>query len=133
MKYKYVPEYQLERRGIRDQKILQAVRKVPRELFVPPSQQELAYADCALPIDCGQTISQPYIVAYMTEKLQLNSTDIVLEIGTGSGYQTAVLAQLVKEVYTIEIYPELSQKAQKLLTKLGYQNIFYQVGNGSLG
>lgn len=69
----------------------------------------------------------------MTEKLQLNSTDVVLEIGTGSGYQTAVLAQLVKEVYTIEIYPELSQKAQKLLTKLGYKNVFYQVGDGSLG
>jgi protein-L-isoaspartate(D-aspartate) O-methyltransferase len=128
-----LPKYQLEGRGIKDPQVLSAIRQVPRELFVPPSQQELAYADCALPIDCRQTISQPYIVAYMTETLQLNPTDIMLEIGTGSGYQTAVLAQLVKEVYTIEIYPELSQKAQKLLTSLGYQNIFYQVGDGSLG
>jgi protein-L-isoaspartate(D-aspartate) O-methyltransferase len=128
-----LPKYQLERRSIKDPKVLSAIRQVPRELFVPPSQQALAYADCALPIDCGQTISQPYIVAYMTEKLQLNPTDIVLEIGTGSGYQTAVLAQLVREVYTIEIYSKLSQKAQKLLTKLGYQNIFYQVRDGSLG
>jgi protein-L-isoaspartate(D-aspartate) O-methyltransferase len=133
MKYKYVPKYQLEGRGIRDQKVLQAIRQVPRELFVSQMHQELAYADRALPIDCGQTISQPYIVAYMTEKLQLNSTDKVLEIGTGSGYQTAVLARLAKEVHTIEIYPELSQKAQKLLTNLGYQNVFYHIGNGSLG
>lgn len=132
-KFMNLPKYQLEERGIKNPQVLSAIRQVPRELFVPPSQQALAYADCALPIDCGQTISQPYIVAYMTEKLQLNPTDIVLEVGTGSGYQTAVLAQLVREVYTIEIYSELSQKAQKLLTKLGYQNIFYQVGNGSLG
>lgn len=128
-----LPRHQPEERGIQDPKVLQAIRQVPRELFVPETHQELAYEDCALPIDCGQTISQPYIVAYMTEKLQLNSNDIALEIGTGSGYQTAVLAQLAKEVYTIEIYPELSQKAQRLLTKLGYQNIFYQVRDGNLG
>jgi protein-L-isoaspartate(D-aspartate) O-methyltransferase len=128
-----IPKCQLEGRGIQNPKVLQAIRQVPRELFVAEKHRELAYADCALPIDCGQTISQPYIVAYMTEKLQLNSNNIVLEIGTGSGYQTAVLAQLVKEVYTIEIYPELGQRAQKLLTKLGYQNIFYHVGNGNPG
>jgi protein-L-isoaspartate(D-aspartate) O-methyltransferase len=128
-----IPEYQLEGRGIQDPKVLQAIRQVPRQLFVSEDYQKLAYADCALPIDCGQTISQPYIVAYMTEKLQLNSTDMVLEIGTGSGYQTAVLAQLVKEVYTMEIYSELSQKARTLLTQLGYQNIFYHIGDGSLG
>lgn len=95
--------------------------------------KDLLYTDSALPIDCGQTISQPFIVAYMTEKLQLQPNDKVLEIGTGSGFQTAVLAQLAKEVYTIEFYPELSQKAQKLLTQLGYQNIFYHQGDGSLG
>src|SRR2546423_9878760 len=124
---------QLENRGITDQKVLQAIRQVPRELFVPENQRKFAYADSALPIDCDQTISQPFIVAYMTEKLQLQPNDKVLEIGTGSGFQTAVLAQLAKEVSTIEIYPELSQKAQKLLTQLGYQNIFYHQGDGSLG
>jgi protein-L-isoaspartate(D-aspartate) O-methyltransferase len=107
--------------------------QVPRELFVPENYRKFAYADGALPIDCGQTISQPFIVAYMTEKLQLRPDDKVLEIGTGSGFQTAVLAQLAKEVYTIEFYPELSQKAQKLLAQLGYQNIFYHQGAGSLG
>ena len=124
---------QLENRGIKDQKVLRAIRQVPRELFVPENQRKFAYADSALPIDYGQTISQPFIVAYMVEKLQLQPNDKVLEIGTGSGFQTAVLAQLAKEVYTIEIYPELSQKAQKLLTQLGYQNIFYHQGDGSLG
>ena len=128
-----IPQNQLEERGIKDQKALQAIRRVPRELFVPENQRKFSYTDSALPIDCGQTISQPFIVAYMTEKLQLQPNDKVLEIGTGSGFQTAILAQLVKEVYTIEIYPELSQKAQKLLTQLGYQNIFYHQGNGSLG
>jgi protein-L-isoaspartate(D-aspartate) O-methyltransferase len=128
-----IPPIQLESRGIKDQKVLQAIRQIPRELFVPKNYREVAYTDRALPIDCGQTISQPFIVAYMTEKLQLKPSDKVLEIGTGSGFQTAVLAQLVKEVYTIEIYSELSQKAQKLLTQLGYQNIFYYQGDGNLG
>jgi len=128
-----IPKHQLEERRIQDPKVLQVIRQLPRELFVPETHRKLAYVDCALPIDCGQTISQPYIVAYMTEKLQLSPADIVLEIGTGSGYQTAMLAQLAKEIYTVEVYSELSQKAQKLLTKLGYQNIFYHIGNGSLG
>ena len=128
-----IPPNQLEERGIKDQKVLQAIRQVSRELFVPKKYQELAYADSALPIDCGQTISQPFIVAYMTEQLALKETDKVLEIGTGSGFQTAVLAQLVKEVYTVEIHSKLSYQAQKLLTSLGYQNIFYQVGDGKLG
>jgi len=131
--YMNIPKHQLEERRIQDPKVLQVIRQVPRELFVPETHRKLAYVDCALPIDCGQTISQPYIVAYMTEKLQLSPADIVLEIGTGSGYQTAMLAQLAKEIYTVEVYSELSQKAQKLLTKLGYQNIFYHIGNGSLG
>jgi len=128
-----IPQNQLEERGIKDRKVLRAIRQVPRELFVPENQRKFAYTDSALPINCGQTISQPFIAAYMTEKLQLQPNDKVLEIGTGSGFQTAVLAQLAKEVSTIKFYPELSQKAQKLLTQLGYQNIFYHQGDGSLG
>ncbi len=128
-----IPPNQLEERGIKDQKVLQAIRQVSRELFVPKKYQELAYADSALPIDCGQTISQPFIVAYMTEKLKLKATDRVLEIGTGSGFQTAILAQLVKEVYTVEAFSKLSQKAQQILEKLGYKNIKYKVGNGKVG
>ena len=123
----------LELQGITDKKILTAVRSLPRELFVPKELQNEAYRDTALPIDCGQTISQPFIVAYMTEKLELKETDKVLEIGTGSGFQAAVLAQLVKEVYTIEFHPQLSQQAQLLLTKLGFSNIKFKIGDGKQG
>ena len=114
------PYPQLEIQGITNKKILQVIRSLPRELFVSDKYCEISYENFPLPIDCGQTISQPFIVAYMTEKLEIKKTDKVLEIGTGSGFQTAVLAQLVSEVYTVEIYPELSHKAQKLLGKLGF-------------
>lgn len=127
------PYPQLEARGITNQKVLKAIRNLPRKLFVSENYRTLAYIDSALPINCGQTISQPFIVAYMTEKLALKKTDKVLEIGTGSGFQTAVLAQLVFEVYTVEIHPELSFQSQELLDKLGYKNIKYRIGNGREG
>jgi protein-L-isoaspartate(D-aspartate) O-methyltransferase len=133
MKEKLNNYSQLEILGITNKKVLQTIRNLPRKLFVPKDYQEFAYQDTPLPIACGQTISQPFIVAYMTEKLELKPTDKVMEIGTGSGFQTAVLAQLVKEVYTIEIYHQLTEEAQKLLTKLGYKNIQYKVGDGKLG
>ena len=128
-----VPYPQLEAQGITNRKVLRALRSLPRELFVLEEYQALAYENNPLPINCGQTISQPFIVAYMTEQLELKPTDKVLEIGTGSGFQTGVLAQLVQEVYTIEIFPELSQSAQQRLEKLGYRNIKYKVGDGKLG
>src|SRR3954464_1464950 len=127
------PYPHLELQGITNQKILTVVRSLPRELFVPKELQNEACLDTALPIDCGQTISQPFIVAYMTEKLELKETDKVLEIGTGSGFQATVLSQLVKEVYTIEFHPQLSQQAQSLLTKLGFNNIKFKIGDGKLG
>ena len=127
------PYSELESQGITDKKVLKVIRSLPRELFVADEYHQQAYINAPLPIDCGQTISQPFIVAYMTEKLGLKPTDRVLEIGTGSGFQTAVLAQLVAEVYTIEVYPELSQKAQKLLNKLGYKNVKYRIEDGKLG
>lgn len=127
------PYPELEDQGITNQKVLKAIRSLPRELFVAPELSKSAYINTPLPIDCGQTISQPYIVAYMTEQLALKKTDKVLEIGTGSGFQAGVLAQLVQKVYTMEVYPELSQKAQKVLDKLGYGNVNYKVGDGKLG
>lgn len=123
----------LEYQGIKKKEVLKAVRQIPRELFISEELKEVAYVDSALPINCKQTISQPFIVAYMTEKLELKSTDKVLEIGTGSGFQTAVLSQLVKEVYTIEIHNELSEKAQLVLNELGLQNIRYKIGDGKEG
>ncbi|MCE8162700.1 MAG: protein-L-isoaspartate(D-aspartate) O-methyltransferase [Candidatus Moeniiplasma glomeromycotorum] len=127
------PYPSLESEGIQDKKVLRAVRSLPRELFVAPEFSKNAYVNAPLPIACGQTISQPFIVAYMSEKLQLKSSDIVLEIGTGSGFQTSVLAQLVQKVYTIEFHPQLSQTAQKVLNKLGYLNVNYRVGDGKVG
>ena len=127
------PYPQLEAQGITNKKVLSAIRNLPRELFVAPELHTNAYINAPLPIDCGQTISQPFIVAYMTEQLELKPTDKVLEIGTGSGFQTAALAQLVQEVYTIEVYPELSRQAQQVLEKLGYKNIKYKVGDGKAG
>lgn len=126
-------EVQIKGRGVRDKKVLDAMLKVPRHLFVPEQMKELAYGDEPLPIGEGQTISQPYIVAYMTETLKLTGREKVLEIGTGSGYQTAILAELAKEVYTVELIPELSRRAQRVLKELGYQNIHFNIGDGTRG
>jgi len=126
-------ERQIEARGVRDTRVLEAMRKVPRHRFVPESYISMAYADFPLAIGEGQTISQPYIVAFMTEALSLKPEDRVLEIGTGSGYQAAVLAEIVKEVYTIEIIPSLGKKAEKLLKELGYDNVHVKIGDGYKG
>jgi len=126
-------EIQIEHRGIRDADVLEAMRTVPRHLFVPINLKRSAYTDQPLPIGHNQTISQPYIVAYMTESLQLKKNEKVLEIGTGSGYQAAVLGEIVDSVYTIEIVEPLLKSAEKKLDKLGYKNIFCKVGDGYLG
>ncbi|MCS6937201.1 MAG: protein-L-isoaspartate(D-aspartate) O-methyltransferase [Candidatus Bipolaricaulota bacterium] len=123
----------LAAQGITDKNVLHAMQRIPRHLFVANSLWDQAYADHPLPIEQNQTISQPYIVALMTQALQLQKSDRVLEIGTGSGYQTAILAELAGQVYTIERFPQLSQKAQRLLREAGYTNIRYRVGDGSLG
>lgn len=124
---------QIINRGIKDERVIAAMKKVPRHLFVPAEMIEYAYNDEPVPIGEGQTISQPYIVAYMTEALNLKWEDKVLEIGTGSGYQTAILAEIVHEVYTVEIIATLSLRAQELLNKLGYKNIHFKIGDGSYG
>jgi protein-L-isoaspartate(D-aspartate) O-methyltransferase len=126
-------EVQLRGRDIEDVNVLAAMTKVPRHEFVPPDLTAYAYDDRALPLKLGQTISQPYIVAYMTQLLRLKGTESVLEIGTGSGYQAAVLAELVKEVYTIEILPELGRQAAAVLSRLGYGNIHFRIGDGYAG
>jgi len=126
-------ETQIARRGVTDGRVLNAMRRVQRHLFVPETLRDLAYQDTPLPIGHGQTISQPYIVAFMTEALELSPDDRVLEIGTGSGYQAAVLAELVKEVYTIEILPELAASSGKTLEETGYRNIKVKCGDGYLG
>jgi protein-L-isoaspartate(D-aspartate) O-methyltransferase len=123
----------LEAQGITDKRVLEVMRRIPRHLFIANSLWDHAYADRPVPIDRGQTISQPYIVALMTQALQLEKSDRVLEIGTGSGYQTAILAELAEHVYTIERFPELAEKAKKLLTDAGYTNISFRVGDGTLG
>ncbi len=124
---------QLSRRDITDPAVLLVMGEVPRHLFVPDKWREFAYADHPLPIGEDQTISQPYIVAYMTQALQLKPGDRVLEIGTGSGYQAAVLRELVKEVYTIEIVPVLAARSGALLKELGYDNVHVRAGDGYLG
>ncbi len=124
---------QIERRGIHDAKVLQAMRKVPRHKFVPDHLRKYAYADEPLPIGEDQTISQPYIVAYMTEKLEIEPGDKVLEIGTGSGYQAAVLAELTDSVFTIEIVDVLARRAEKTLKDLDYENIYVKSGDGYKG
>jgi len=124
---------QLVARGIRDPRVLDAMRRVPRELFVPEVSQALAYADRALPIGGGQTISQPYMVAAMTEALLLAGGERVLEIGTGSGYQAAILAELAAEVVSVERRPELADAARLTLASLGYRNVEVVVGDGTLG
>ncbi len=126
-------EQQLIERGIRDTLVLRAMRSVPRELFIGTDRSLSAYADTALPIECRQTISQPYIVARMTEALELSPTDRVLEIGAGSGYQTAVLAGLCAEVVAIERHPELLEQARRRLAQLGITNVRWRCGDGSLG
>jgi protein-L-isoaspartate(D-aspartate) O-methyltransferase len=124
---------QIEARGIKDQKVLDALRHVPRHRFVATQLLQLAYQDSPLPIGYGQTISQPYIVALMTELLEVKPEHRILEVGTGSGYQAAILAELAKEVYTIEIIPPLGDSAQKRLAELGYQNITTRIGDGYFG
>jgi protein-L-isoaspartate(D-aspartate) O-methyltransferase len=124
---------QLVARGIRDPRVLDAMRRVPRELFVPEASLPLAYADRALPIGSGQTISQPYMVAAMTEALLLEGGERVLEIGTGSGYQAAILAELASEVITVERRPELADAARATLALLGYRHVEVVVGDGTLG
>ena len=124
---------QLSGRDIEDQRVLAAMRRVPRHLFIPENRRREAYGDFPVPIGLEQTISQPYIVAYMTQVLQLKKSDRVLEIGTGSGYQAAVLGELVREVYTLEIIPELGKRSKKLLGDLGYRNIHVRVGDGYKG
>ncbi len=124
---------QLIARGIRDERVLEAMGRVPRHLFVDEKSQERAYDDCALSISEGQTISQPYMVAIMTEELELKGIEKTLEIGTGSGYQTAVLACLSQDVWSIERLENLAVAAQKLLARLEYSNITLRVGDGTLG
>jgi protein-L-isoaspartate(D-aspartate) O-methyltransferase len=124
---------QILSRGVTDTQVLAAMRKVPRHLFVPLSRRSMAYEDGALSIGSGQTISQPYIVAFMTQAAHVNSGSRVLEIGTGSGYQTAVLAEIVQEVYSIEIIRELADQAVERLSKLGYKNVKVKQGDGYQG
>lgn len=126
-------ERQIRARGVRDDKVLEAMKKVPRHLFVPRDLVEEAYEDHPLSIGKGQTISQPYMVALMTEALELEGDEKVLEVGTGSGYQTAILAELSREVYSIERIPELAWEAKRRLEDLGYSNVHIKVGNGTLG
>ncbi len=129
----FMVQTQLIPRGIHDERVLRAMRKVPRHLFVDESSQYKAYEDMALPINEGQTISQPYMVAVMTELLELKGTEKVLEVGTGSGYQAAILAELSKEVYTIERFEKLAQEAEEKFRALGYNNINVRTGDGTLG
>jgi len=124
---------QLRRRGIHDPRVLAAMARVPRERFVPQDAQAEAYADRALGIECGQTISQPFIVALMTEALELSGRETVLEIGTGSGYQTAILAELCPAVVSLERHAELSHRAAATLAELGYRNVTLLTGDGTLG
>ena len=126
-------ERDLKGRGIKDPRVLAAMASVPRHLFVPDPQKNAAYDDRPLPIGKGQTISQPYIVAYMTELLQLKGDEKVLEIGTGSGYQAAILGRLTAAVYSIEIIPELSEGAQRVIAQLGFANIQLKAGDGFFG
>jgi protein-L-isoaspartate(D-aspartate) O-methyltransferase len=123
----------LKARGISDSRILRAMEQIPRHLFVPKSYQSQSYSDGPLPIDCGQTISQPYIVALMTQELHVGPDMDVLEIGTGSGYQTAVLAKLAQRVYTIDRFEKLSLSAQSVLDELGINNVEFRIGDGSCG
>ena len=124
---------QIKKRGMTNPQVLAALEKVPRHLFVPEEYRGMAYADRALPIGKGQTISQPYIVAFMTDALDLKPSDKVLEIGTGSGYQAAILAEICDTVYSIEIIESLAKNAAKLLSDIGYSNIMVKIGDGYRG
>jgi protein-L-isoaspartate(D-aspartate) O-methyltransferase len=126
-------ERQLRRREIADERVLDAMAKVPRELFVPEAERERAYADAALPIGHGQTISQPYMVARIAEALALRPGELLLDVGTGSGYQAAVLAELGADVLTIERIPELAESARESLAAAGYERVEVVVGDGTLG
>ncbi|MCI0338294.1 MAG: protein-L-isoaspartate(D-aspartate) O-methyltransferase [Acidobacteria bacterium] len=126
-------ENQIRARGIENKAVLEAMMKVPRHRFVPANYIHLAYEDHPLPIGQDQTISQPYIVAYMTEAAEISKNEKVLEIGTGSGYQAAILGEMAKEIYTIEIIPELAERARQTLTELGYKNVYVKTGNGYEG
>jgi protein-L-isoaspartate(D-aspartate) O-methyltransferase len=126
-------KYQIKARGVNDKSVLTAMLKVPRHLFVQENLQNRAYADEPLPIGSGQTISQPYIVAYMTEQIDIDENEKVLEIGTGSGYQAAILGEIAREVFTIEIVPELGKKASEILQRLNYGNVHVRIGDGYLG
>jgi protein-L-isoaspartate(D-aspartate) O-methyltransferase len=126
-------ERQLRRRGITDERVLAAMARVPRELFVPESLRDSAYEDSALPIGYGQTISQPYIVGVICSLLGLSGSERVLDVGTGSGYQAAVLAALAAEVVTIERIPELAERARAALDAAGYENVEVRIGDGALG
>jgi len=132
LRHKMVSQ-QIEDRNIYNQKVLQAMRDVPRHLFVPERRQRSAYGDFPLPIGYGQTISQPYIVALMTDLLKPEKDDIALEVGTGSGYQAAVLSKIVKKIYTVEIIAPLGEAAEKRVNELGYKNITVKVGDGYFG
>jgi protein-L-isoaspartate(D-aspartate) O-methyltransferase len=129
----HMVQEQLMPRGIHEERVLAAMAKVPREEFVPREARFAAYTDQPLPIGYGQTISQPFVVAFMTEQLQLKRNDRVLEIGTGSGYQAAILAELAAEVYTIEIIEPLAKKAEATLKRLGYKNVHVKAGDGYKG
>jgi protein-L-isoaspartate(D-aspartate) O-methyltransferase len=126
-------EDQIRARGINNSRVLDAMRRVPRHRFVPASQIEFAYEDRPLPIAHRQTISQPFIVAYMTDAADISRNEKVLEIGTGSGYQAAILGEVAREVYTIEIIPELAEGARRVLGELGYRNVHVRAGNGYAG
>ncbi|MGR3311350.1 MAG: protein-L-isoaspartate(D-aspartate) O-methyltransferase [Candidatus Brocadiales bacterium] len=126
-------EWQIERRGVKDSKVLDTMRTVPRHLFVPKGYEKSGYVDRPVPIGHGQTISQPYIVALMTELLGVDSDSVALEVGTGSGYQAAVLSKIVKKIYTIEIIKELGAKAKKRLEELKYSNVEVKIGDGYYG
>lgn len=126
-------ETQIRERGVKDERVLQAMATVPRHEFVPPQSRGMAYADEPLAIGAGQTISQPYIVASMTEALQLSGSERVLEIGTGCGYQAAVLSLLSREVYSVECRAELAKSAAERLQRLGFHNVHVHCGDGSLG
>ncbi|MFH1717085.1 MAG: protein-L-isoaspartate(D-aspartate) O-methyltransferase [Planctomycetota bacterium] len=126
-------DWQIDARGIDDPNVLMAMQVVPRHAFIPETQQRYAYSDRPLPIGYEQTISQPYIVAFMTEALQLKRDSKVLEIGTGSGYQAAVCSEICREVYTIEIVEELAKSAEECLKELGYRNVFVKAGDGYFG
>lgn len=130
---RFMIETHIKPRGIQDKRVLDVMMEMPRHLFVDEKYWPSAYADHPLPIGEGQTISQPYIVALMTEKLNLSVEEKVLEIGTGSGYQTAIIAKLANEVYTAERFSSLSINAKAVHSKLGFKNIYYKTGDGSLG